>query len=113
MLDQKWKEWTGITDLLSSLDKYYIIKRVHCWKSFNEKPDMFKYSILVEIGGDEDDLWARDILQKFRMRRMSGYVALYRAWQENEIERAMVSSESLGAMIYNLVDDDDDVGVGN
>ena len=68
------------------------------------KADVFKYTVMIELGGEED-LDARDVLQRFRLRRMSGYVALYKAWNRKQIDKAMQSSESLGAIIHNLSDD--------
>lgn len=101
-LDQDWKEWTGTAKILRSLSRYYAIKRVQCWKANSVKPDIFKYAIVIEIAGDNDDLEARDILQKFRLKRMSGYVALYKDFNKKAIEEAMQSNDSLGAIVSHL-----------
>ena len=125
-LDKHWKEWTGLRILLKELDKEYLIKRVHCIKGssqvrqlfksqievlvkylflhFFQKPDLFKYAIFIEIAG-ESDLFARDCLQKFRIRRMSGYVALYKRMDMEKLEMAQKSSDSLEAMAYHLNQD--------
>ncbi|TRY61996.1 hypothetical protein TCAL_14934 [Tigriopus californicus] len=100
-LDRDWKTWTRTSELLKRLSKSYVIKRVQCWKANSVKPDIFKYAVMIEISGD-DDVEARDILQKFRLKRMSGYVAMYKCWNRKQIDRAMQSNESLGAIIYNL-----------
>lgn len=100
-LDRNWKTWTRTSELLKRLSKSYLIKRVQCWKANSVKPDIFKYAVMIEISGD-DDGEARDILQKFRLKRMSGYVAMYKCWNRKQIDRAMQSNESLGAIIYNL-----------
>lgn len=61
-LDDTWREWTGLGELLAELDPIYIIRRVQCWKANNVKPDIFKYGLLIEIAG-ENDIHARDVLQ--------------------------------------------------
>ena len=100
-MDQTWKDWTGLRELLSSLDHDYLIKRVHCFKACNIKPDVFKYGIIVEIAG-EDDLIARDALQKFRLRRMSGYVALYKTLDDDGLLEAYNANELTKAKQYNM-----------
>ena len=37
---------------------------------------------------------------------MCGYVAMYKAWSTEEIDEAMRSNESLGAIILNVIEDD-------
>ena len=109
MLDKTWRRWSGLGLLVDSLiNAGCIVRRLHVWRAVNAKPDVLKYSMLLEViaDDDEDDLAARDVLQKFRLGRMSGYVALYKAWDGGDIDKAMRSTESLGALIYSLAEED-------
>ena len=109
VLDRTWRRWSGLGRLVSSLAHAgYAVRRLHVWRAVNAKPDVLKYSMLLEITSaeEEDDLKARDVLQRFRIGRMSGYVALYQALEGNDLEKAVRSTESLGALIYSLADED-------
>jgi len=54
-LEATWPEWTGAGELIRGLDRTgYSIKRFRAWRAVNVKPDILKYSILVEIAGDND-----------------------------------------------------------
>ena len=77
MFDQTWKIWTGASELLSRLLKTYSVTGVTCFKGVNVIPDIFKYIvvILLELDDDQDDTFAMDCIQKFRIRRMTGYTA--------------------------------------
>ncbi len=68
----------------------------------NAKPDLLSYSILAELTGRDGGWRAKDYLQRFRARRMSGYVALYEEWDGRKIDEALRSSESLNATIFDL-----------
>ena len=113
-LDATWKDWTGAAELLRAISRDYDVERVHCWKAVNVKPDHFKYVVLIEIEG-QNMLHARDTLQKFRIRKMNGYVALYTFWDKENPEKGgasfssirneMRSQESIGAIIHSLSKD--------
>lgn len=80
-LDASWAQWTGAAELARALARDYAVERVHCWKAPNAKQDHFKYLVMIEVaGGDAAMLYAKDTLQRFRIRKMSGYVALYTLW---------------------------------
>lgn len=113
VLDSRWKDWSGAHVLIRALSKNFLIRSVSCWKAVNVKPDVFKYVVCVEIAEDADSpadlLTVKDILQKFRIRRMSGYVALYQECSSDQLEKTIAqSSESLGgeAVIQNLSAED-------
>ena len=103
-LDDGWIEWSGLRELIRALDgKNYVIKRVLCLKAVNQKPDVFKYSILIEIArNDGCDIDARDTLQRFRIRRMSGYVALYKRLTETKLQEAFAANDALDEKAFNL-----------
>ena len=42
LYDNKWREWTGVSELLTKLSRKYLIKSVKFLKSVNIKPDVFK-----------------------------------------------------------------------
>ena len=106
MLDLTWPEWSGAREMLRALDgRGYVIKRVTCLKGVNQKADVFKYSIVIEFGGESmSDVGARDALQRFRIRRMSGYVALYDKLNEVALRSAIKANEDQDARAFNLVE---------
>ena len=89
MLDKTWKTWTGAGELLAQLTKIYKITGVTCFKGVNVIPDIFKYIVLIQLRleHDQDDTYAMDCMQKFRIRRMSGYAALYSVVNVGSVER--------------------------
>ena len=89
-LDRTWKDWTGTGELLKTLSKTYKINSVSCLKGVNVVPDIFKYVVLIEFATGQNvknrnDMYALDCLQKFRIKRMSGYVALYTIFDAEDI----------------------------
>ena len=89
MLDQTWKTWTGASELLAKLAPAYQITGVTCFKGVNVIPDIFKYIVLIQLEMTEhqDDTYAMDCMQKFRIRRMSGYAALYSVVNQFSVQR--------------------------
>lgn len=86
--DQTWSHWSGTSFLAQTLSKEYSIRKIVCFKGVNVVPDVFKYLVLIEFLMDEDqnDIFARDCMQNFRIRRMSGYAALYKDMHSKDIE---------------------------
>ena len=93
-LDQSWKEWTGASELLAKLSPVYEILGVSCYKGVNVIPDIFKYFVLIEVNMDvhKNDTYLMDCMQKFRIRRMSGYAALYTMFNAKDIREILESS---------------------
>ena len=88
-LERNWRQWTGTTELLKGLAITYKILSVWCLKGVNVTPDIFKYVVIIELSIDklnnQGDNYALDFLQKFRIKRMSGYVALYTPFTSDDI----------------------------
>ena len=80
-LETSWKRWTGATELVAGLSTMYKISNVQFLKGLSITPCAFQYIVVVEIFMDQKlkqtDNYALDFLQKFRIKRMSGYLALY------------------------------------
>ena len=80
-LETSWKQWTGATELVAGLSTMYKISNVQFLKGLSITPCAFQYVVVVEIFMDQKwkqtDNYALDFLQKFRIKRMSGYLALY------------------------------------
>ena len=80
-LETSWKQWTGATELVAGLSTMYKISNVQFLKGLSITPCAFQYIVVVEIFMDQKlkqtDNYALDFLQKFRIKRMSGYLALY------------------------------------
>ena len=95
-LDQTWKEWTGASELLTKLSPVYEITGVSCFKGVNLVPDIFKYFVLIEVNMDmhQNDTYLMDCMQKFRIRRMSGYAALYTMYNSKDIKKILESNGS-------------------
>ena len=95
MLDQTWKHWTGACELLTKLSPVYEITGVSCYKGVNLVPDIFKYFVLIEVNMDvhQNDTYLMDCMQKFRIRRMSGYAALYTMYNSKDIKNILEYNE--------------------
>ena len=91
VLDLTWKDWTGACELLMRVSPVYKISGVSCFKGVNVVPDIFKYFVLVEVnmGMRQTDTYLMDCMQKFRIRRMSGYAALYTMYNVKDIENIL------------------------
>lgn len=89
MFDETWKIWTGTSELLTKLLKTYSVIGVTCFKGVNVIPDIFKYIVVIQFLLEEgqDDTFAMDCIQKFRIRRMTGYTAVYSVVNQNSIQR--------------------------
>ena len=96
MLDQTWKHWTGACELLTKLSPVYEITGVSCYKGVNLVPDIFKYFVLIEVNMDvhQNDTYLMDCMQKFRIRRMSGYAALYTMYNSKDIKKVLEYNEN-------------------
>ncbi len=97
---------SGTDQLLTSLTEQYDIRKVACYKGVNIVPDVFKYIVLIEfvidVEAGQSDLYALDCMQKFRIRRMSGYAACYTDFHSADIDRAMEDTGEMGAIIETL-----------
>jgi len=89
MFDETWKIWTGASELLAKLLKMYSVAGVTCFKGVNVIPDIFKYIVVIqfELGEGQDDMFAMDCIQKFRIRRMTGYTAVYSVVNQDSIQK--------------------------
>ena len=80
-LERSWKDWTGTNNLVNELAKMYKISQVCFLKGLSNVPGSFRYVVLIELlmnfELNQSDNYALACLQKFRIKRMSGYVALY------------------------------------
>ena len=80
-LEKNWRHWTGTKELLKRLSTTYQILSVWCLKCINVIPGFFSYIVIIELSINKHkkqcDNYALDCVQKFRLKRMSGYVALY------------------------------------
>ena len=96
VLDKTWKYWTGACDLLMKVSPKYEVSGVSCYKGVNLVPDIFKYFVLIEINmrRDQSDTLLMDCMQKFRIRRMSGYAALYTMYNAKDIKKILEYNES-------------------
>ena len=96
ILDQTWKHWTGACELLTKLSPVYEITGVACYKGVNLVPDIFKYFVLIEVNmnTDQTDTYLMDCMQKFRIRRMSGYAALYTMYNSKDIKKVLEYNEN-------------------
>jgi len=96
MLDKTWKHWTGACELLTKLSTIYEITGVSCYKGVNLVPDIFKYFVLIEVNMDvhQNDTYLMDCMQKFRIRRMSGYAALYTMYNSKDIKKVLEYNEN-------------------
>ena len=88
VLDHSWKSWTGAKAFATKLPKIYEITDVACFKGVNLVPDIFKYFVLIKVQMklDQNDTMLLDFMQKFRMKKMSGYAAVYTEYNINEIK---------------------------
>ena len=79
--EKNWKDWTGAKQLVQGLATRYKILNVWYLKGLSAVPGIFRYIVVIELCMNKErkqtDNYALDCLQKFRIRRMSGYVALY------------------------------------
>ena len=59
-------------------------------------PDIFKYFVLIEVSMDQgqNDNYLMDCMQKFRIRRMSGYAAIYIMFNSKDIKQILESSNN-------------------
>ena len=98
ILDKTWKYWTGACDLLMKLSAApeYEVSGVSCFKGVNLVPDIFKYFVLIEINmkKNHNDTLLMDCMQKFRIRRMSGYAALYTMYNAKDIKKILEYNEN-------------------
>ena len=96
ILDKTWKYWTGACDLLMRISHEYEVSGVSCFKGVNIVPDIFKYFVLIEINmkRDQNDTSLMDSMQKFRIRRMSGYAALYTMYNAKDIKKIVEHNEN-------------------
>ena len=94
-LDRTWKDWTGACELLTKVSPAYEITGVSCFKGVNVVPDIFKYFVLIEVNMaiNQNDTYLMDCMQKFRIRRMSGYAALYTMYNSKDINKILESNE--------------------
>ena len=80
-LERSWKDWTGTNKLVKGLERMYKISKVWFLKGLSNVHGSFRYVVLIELLMDREknqsDNYALDCLQKFRIKTMSGYVALY------------------------------------
>ena len=81
--------------LSEHLSKEYAIRKIACFKGLNVYPDVFKYIVMIEFLMDENqsDLYARDIMQKHRIKTMTGYTALYTDFHTSDIDKALEEAE--------------------
>ena len=89
--DRTWEQWSGAASLCTQLNRKYALRKVACYKGVNVVPDVFKYVVLIEfiMQDDQNEVYARDCMQKFRIGRMSGYAALYKDFHTKDIEKAI------------------------
>lgn len=97
-LDETWRSWTGASELLLQLNRAsYRINGVRFLKGVNVIPDVFKYFVIIELNIEpricDDDTYIMDCLQRFRLRRMSGYTALYNAFNAKDIQTILDIAE--------------------
>ncbi len=59
----------------------------------------------------QDELFALDCMQKFRIRRMCGYAAIYAEYNDAAIAKAMEDNETLGAIIQSVPDRVDSLSI--
>ena len=80
-LEKNWKEWTGTNKLVNELAKMYQISKIWFLKGLSNVHGSFRYIVFIElqmnIEQNQIDNYALDCLQKFRIKTMSGHVALY------------------------------------
>ena len=80
-LERNWKDWTGTSKLVNELSKMYQIAKIWFLKAASNVHGSFRYIVFIELmmnnKQNQSDNYALDCLQKFRIKRMSGYVALY------------------------------------
>ena len=81
--------------LSEHLSKQYAIRKIACFKGVNVYPDVFKYIVMIEFLMDENqsDLYARDIMQRHRIKTMTGYTALYTDFHTSDIDKALEEAE--------------------
>ena len=89
--DQTWETWSGGATLSAKLSHVYEIRKIVCFKGVNVVPDVFKYIVMIEffmdIENGQNDNYARDCMQRFRINRMSGYAALYTDCTNRELQK--------------------------
>ena len=91
VLDNSWGYWTGAKEIISKISSVYDIHRVACFKGVNLVPDIFKYFVLIKLklGVDQNDTKLLDFMQKFRMKRMSGYAAVYTKYEATDVKKLL------------------------
>ena len=91
VLDSSWKCWTGAKEIVTKISSVYDINSVACFKGVNLVPDIFKYFVLIKLkmSANQNDTKLLDFMQKFRMKRMSGYAAVYTKYEIRDIKNLL------------------------
>ena len=95
VLDHSWKDWTGAKEIVAKISSVYDITSVACFKGVNIVPDIFKYFVLIKVNlyAGQNDTKLLDFMQKFRMKRMSGYAAVYTEYKITDINNILHSKQ--------------------
>ena len=95
ILDHSWKDWTGAKEIVAKISSVYNITSVACFKGVNLVPDIFKYFVLIKVNLiiGQNDTKLLDFMQKFRMKRMAGYAAVYTEYKITDIKNILHSKQ--------------------